>query len=63
MRLRLPPVSDDQLKRLAGCLLLAAVCCVAVRFKTLGLGETKDASLWACVTTAAMSLVYFRPSQ
>jgi hypothetical protein len=45
-----------------GCLLIAALCCALFPMRSPALEETTNASLWACVTLAAMALVYFKQS-
>jgi hypothetical protein len=60
MRLNSPESRPRRIGQLIGCLLIAALCCVLFPIRSPALGETTNASLWACVTLAAMALVFFK---
>lgn len=46
-----------------GCVAVGALCCTDVPLTTPALGETTNASLWACATTAALALVSLKQSR
>jgi hypothetical protein len=52
-----------RLAQALACIAIGALCCINVPLSTSGFGQTANASLWACVTTAALSLVFLKRSQ
>lgn len=63
MRLTHFSSSSMRLVGAIGSVAVGALCCTHVPLSTAGLSETTNASLWACVTTAALALVCLKRSQ
>ena len=61
--MRLKPSNHWRIGRAIGVLGVAALGCTRTRLYAPGFTETMNASMWACVTLATMSLVYFRQSR
>jgi hypothetical protein len=45
------------------CIVIAALCCMLLPELALGLHEPANVSIWACATTAVLSLVVIKRSQ
>jgi hypothetical protein len=58
MRLRAVWQYRRRIGQASACILIAAVCCALFPIQALGLEETTNAALWACVTIAAMAIVF-----
>jgi hypothetical protein len=62
MRLRTVWQCRRRIGQASACILIAAVCCALFPIQALGFDETTNAALWACATTAAMAIVFYRPT-
>jgi hypothetical protein len=62
MRLGRPRSYCWRLLLALGCIAAGALGCINIPLQTPALGQTTNASLWACVTTAALALVCMKES-
>jgi hypothetical protein len=62
MRLKPSPSQYWHIGQVMGVLAIAVLCYSRALLWAPAVTETTNASLWACMTMATMSLVYFRQS-
>jgi hypothetical protein len=62
MRLKPIPSYGWRLAGGIGCVAAGAFCCARLPLPVAGIAETTNSSIWACVTAAALALVYLNKS-